>query len=336
MTQKKTQTPKVKKQTDDQEFHLFFKNNPVPMWVYDLETLAFLQVNDAAIQKYGYTQAEFEKLTIKDIRPAEDVPLLVEKIKEIRSKHQYFGRWRHQLKDGQIIYVELSVHAMEFEGRSSVFVMAQDVTEQKLSEEALYESEARYRDLVENSLDLICTHDLTGNLLSVNDAAVNLTGYSRDALLKMNLKDGLAPANRREGFERYLQDIQKTGRAKGEMNLVNARGEIRTWEYNNTLRAEGVEKPIVRGMAREITERKKMEEELKKSEERYRSISEDMPAMICRFKHDGTLTFINSFYCQYFNMRHEDLIGRNLFEFISEEQRQFVQSKYLSLDREKQ
>ncbi len=335
MAPKKTQTKKIKPQTGDLEFHLFFKSNPTPMWIYDLETLAFLQVNDAAIEKYGYTQAEFKKLTIKDIRPAEDVPALLENFNLQRSALQHSGQWRHQLKNGQVIDVEITSHTMEFEGWNSVFVMAQDITEQKLAEEALYESEARYRDLVENSHDLICTHDLAGNLLSVNDAAVRLTGYSREALLKMNLRDGLAPGTRQEGFESYLKIIQKTGHANGEMNIVNARGEIRIWEYNNTLRTEGVEKPIVRGLARDVTERKKMEEDLKKSEERYRSISEDMPAMICRFKHDGTLTFINSFYCEYFNMRHEDLIGKNLFQLISEEEKEFVKSKYLSLNHEK-
>ena len=128
MAPKKTQTKKIKPQTGDLEFHLFFKSNPTPMWIYDLETLAFLQVNDAAIEKYGYTQAEFKKLTIKDIRPAEDVPALLENFNLQRSALQHSGQWRHQLKNGQVIDVEITSHTMEFEGWNSVFVMAQDIT----------------------------------------------------------------------------------------------------------------------------------------------------------------------------------------------------------------
>jgi PAS domain S-box-containing protein len=208
-----------------------------------------------------------------------------------------------------------------------------DITERKQMWEALLESEARYRDLVENSHDLICTHDLEGNLLSVNDAAVNLTGFSRDALINMNLQDRLSPASR-AAFKRYLRTIQTRGWAHGEMTVLMANGETRIWEYDNTLRTEGVEKPIVRGMARDITERKKAEEELQKSEERYRSIAEDMPAMICRFTADGTLTFINSFYCQNFNSTYEKLLGSNLFSLIPENEHELIRNKFLSLDHE--
>jgi PAS domain S-box-containing protein len=208
-----------------------------------------------------------------------------------------------------------------------------DITERKQMWEAMLESEARYRDLVENSHDLICTHDLEGNLLSVNDAAVNLTGFPRDALINMNLQDRLSPASR-AAFKRYLRTIQTRGWAHGEMTVLMANGETRIWEYDNTLRTEGVEKPIVRGMARDITERKKAEEELQKSEERYRSIAEDMPAMICRFTADGTLTFINSFYCQNFNSTYEKLLGSNLFSLIPENEHELIRKKYLSLDHE--
>ncbi|MFN3492450.1 MAG: PAS domain S-box protein, partial [Anaerolineales bacterium] len=85
----------------------------------------------------------------------------------------------------------------------------------------------------------------------------------------------------------------------------------------------------------DITERKLAKEELQKSEERYKSIVEDMPMMMCRFKADGTLTFINQFYCQYFNKSYEQLLGSNLFDLIPPEEQETVKQKYLSLNQEK-
>jgi diguanylate cyclase (GGDEF)-like protein/PAS domain S-box-containing protein len=133
------------------------------------------------------------------------------------------------------------------------------------------ESEERYRDLVENSSDLVCTHDLDGNLLSVNEAGMRLSGYSRDALLRMNLVDLLAPAVR-GSFPAYLAEIRTQGAANGLMRVQTADGGLRWWEYHNTLRTEGVARPIVRGTSRDVTERMRAEKGLRESEAKLRAI----------------------------------------------------------------
>ncbi|HJQ26966.1 MAG TPA: PAS domain S-box protein [Blastocatellia bacterium] len=130
---------------------------------------------------------------------------------------------------------------------------------------ALIESEDRYRDLVENSRDLICTHDLKGRLLSVNRAAANLLGYEPGELLDRSLGDLLAPEAGEE-FDRYLSLIDRDGAASGLMVVQTRLGERRVWEYNNNLRSDGVASPVVRGMAHDITERTQTEAKLRKSE----------------------------------------------------------------------
>jgi PAS domain S-box-containing protein len=127
----------------------------------------------------------------------------------------------------------------------------------------LEESENRYRDLVECSQYLICTHDLQGQILSVNQEGAKLLGYNQRDFLKRNIRDLLVPKFRDE-FTIYLDTIQKHGAAKGLMLLQTASGEDRIWEYNNTLRTEGVASPIVRAIAHDVTERIQGEQAVKR------------------------------------------------------------------------
>jgi diguanylate cyclase (GGDEF)-like protein/PAS domain S-box-containing protein len=115
-------------------FRSMFANNPIPMWVYDLETLQFLEVNEAAVSHYGYSQEEFLQMRISDIRPLEDVTRLLEDIEEERPTLQHSGQWRHRQKSGEIIDVQIISHMLEFTGRKAVVVVAEDVTERKAFE----------------------------------------------------------------------------------------------------------------------------------------------------------------------------------------------------------
>jgi len=135
---------------------------------------------------------------------------------------------------------------------------SRELAERKRAEDALRESEDRYRDLVEHSRDLICTHDLEGNILSVNQQAGTVLGCDPNELLMKNVRDLLVPEVRDE-FDAYLARIRSDGAASGLMQVQTSLGERRVWEYNNTLRTEGVAAPIVRGVARDITERMRAE-----------------------------------------------------------------------------
>ena len=237
------------------QYRLLFESNPQAMWVYDLATLRFLAVNDAAVRHYGYSRAEFLDMTIKDIRPVEDVPLLEKYLASGSPELDHAGEWRHKKKDGTVITVNVTANRVNFGGREAEFVLVQDVTERKKAETALRISEDRYRDLVDNSHELICTHDLEGRVLSVNPWAARVLGYPRESLIGINIRDGLLPEYRQQ-FDEYLRTVITEGSARGVMKVRTATGETRLWEYYNTLRTEGVEKPIVRGMAHDATERR--------------------------------------------------------------------------------
>lgn len=120
----------------EEKYRFLFENNPLPMWVYDLKTLAFLAVNDSAVEKYGYTREEFLHMTIADIRPTEDVPRLMKNLAGQRPTLEHAGTWRHLLKDGSIIDVEITSHTLRMEEHDSALVVAQDITERKRVEKA--------------------------------------------------------------------------------------------------------------------------------------------------------------------------------------------------------
>ncbi len=115
-------------------FRPLFDHNPNPMWAYDLETFAFVEVNEAACRKYGYTRAEFLRMTIADIRPLDDVPRLLVDLAQDRPGLQISSDWRHRTKDGTLIDVEIVSHVMQLSGRRAALVVVHDITDRKRAE----------------------------------------------------------------------------------------------------------------------------------------------------------------------------------------------------------
>jgi PAS domain S-box-containing protein len=110
-------------------YRLLFESNPMPMWVYDVRTLRFIDVNDAAVRKYGYTRDEFLTMTIEDIRPREDLEDLRRDVERARHGGQQVGLWRHRTKDGRTIHVEVSAHDLVLGAGRHRLVLSHDVTE---------------------------------------------------------------------------------------------------------------------------------------------------------------------------------------------------------------
>src|SRR6185503_5989049 len=158
-----------------EEYRLLFESNPCPMYLCDERTLAFLAVNQSAVDHYGYSRDEFLQMTARDIRPGADLPHFVAYLAANKGDRRAAGVWKHQKKDGTIIDVNVNWHRLDFAGRPAYLVMATDVTEQKRAQAAVIESEIRYRELIENANDIIYTHDLKGNFTSLNKAGELVT-----------------------------------------------------------------------------------------------------------------------------------------------------------------
>jgi len=280
--------------------------------VIDPETLRFLDINQKACHDLGYTREELLAMTVFDINPSVNESTRASVLEKVKASGFAVMEGVHRRKDGSTFPVETSLKCVRLD-RNYIVAVSRDITERKRAEEAQRESEDRYRDLVDHSEDLLCTHDLDGNLLSVNPAPARILGYEPAEMLSIPMRE-MIPPEYVELFDQYVIRIKKNGSDKGLMVVLTRTGERRTWDYNNTLRTEGVSAPIVRGMARDVTERRRAELALINSEQRYRQLFEKTVAGVATLGIDGQLIDCNDAWARMFGWReakqcHGEQIG---------------------------
>ncbi|HSP93689.1 MAG TPA: PAS domain S-box protein [Thermoanaerobaculia bacterium] len=251
----------------EERYRLLFENNPQPMWVFDNETLAFLAVNEAACQHYGYTRKEFLAMTIRDIRPAEEVPALLQSLASQSDEFHKAGVWRHRKKDGTGIAVEIASHPLLFTGRPAQLVLATDVTERMHAEEALRQSEQKYRDIFDFATVGIYQSRYDGSLITVNAPLAEILDYdSPEDLLRHNLDEIYAdPAERRELIARF----EPAGKAHRQEVLWKRKDGTPIWlelDARAVRNADGTTR-YFEGFVHDVSERKKSEEEKRRLQE---------------------------------------------------------------------
>ena len=243
-------------------------NNPQPMWVYDLEDLQILEVNEAASQHYGYSRQEFLHMQIADIRRQEDVPRLLPEGAQIRTPCQYSGEWRHLLKDGRSIEVSIRSHTLEFRGRKAALVVVHDITQQKRSEAALKEAEQKYRHIFEKAIVGIFQSTPLGRFTSVNESLARMLGYDSPAELIETVQDieqqFYVDSKRRQEFKHLLEEHDVL---QGFEIEVYRKDRTRMWISAN-VRAVRENGGIVsyEGSLEDISQRKLLEEQFRQSQ----------------------------------------------------------------------
>jgi diguanylate cyclase (GGDEF)-like protein/PAS domain S-box-containing protein len=254
----------------DQElqYKLLFKNNPNPMFIYDLENLRILSANDAAIQKYGYTEKEFLKMTLKDLRREEDIPKLLKLLDGLKTGVNVLkDTVIHRKKDSSLIEVEVISHSTLFEGKAARVMMAYDMTESRKAENALRESEQKFRELFNNANDAIFLYPLSeeavpGKFLEVNDIACQKLGYSRAELLTMTPLDIVAPEDLNEMPKIYKKSILQEHITYEKIHVTKTGLKIPVEVNSHTFLRNG--QRAVLSIARDVTDRKRAEETIRR------------------------------------------------------------------------
>jgi PAS domain S-box-containing protein len=270
----------------DLQHHALFEANPQPMWIYDLETLRFLTVNNAAVQAYGYSRDEFLAMTIKDIRPAEDVPRLLENISVVTDGLNLAGNWRHIKKDGSIIDVEITSHTLTYRGRAAELVMAYNISARKEIEKALRRSEDRYRAVSELTSDFAYAFRVEpdGQLLTewVTGALDRITGFSATELRQRGGWSSLLLPEDLPVAEGQLAALLQGKPSVVEYRIVTKNGEIR-WMCDHARPAwdaTEMRTTYIFGAVRDITDRKQADTKIKESQTTLLNILDSIAATI--------------------------------------------------------
>jgi PAS domain S-box-containing protein len=230
----------------EQQYRLLFEDNPNPMWVYDEDDLSFLAVNEAAIRHYGYSREEFLAMTLKDIRPADDVPALLVAVPQQRGQvAMHNGVWRHHKKDGTLMDIEITSSTVAFCGMTARLVLAHDVTAHLLVERELQRAKvaAEVANVAKGRFLANVSHDLRTpmnailgmtelalaeqlsptvreNLETVKESADVLLELLNEILDLSRMEAGkfqleTAPFDLRRAVERTLKALEASARDKG-------------------------------------------------------------------------------------------------------------------------
>ena len=346
----------------EERYRLLFQSNPHPMWVYDLDTLAFLAVNEAAVRHYGYSQKEFLRMTIKDIRPAEEVPRLLENVARVRSGLDQAGVWRHRKKDGTLIEVEITSYALTFDGRRAELVLANDVTERQRAErlqEAVYRI-AEQADRCATLAELYqAVHEIIQGIMPARNFYIALYDEKEDLLSFPYFVDEvdvpLPPQKPGRGLTAYVLrsgksvlctlDVHEQLERAGEIELVGTQspiwlgvplrmGEktigIMTVQHYSDATAYGErEQHILEYVSSQVAkaiERKRAEEALRESETKFRALTESTASAIMISRGDKFL-YVNVAAEAILGYQRGELEGKNFYDFVHPDFRQVVRER---------
>jgi PAS domain S-box-containing protein len=271
------------------QFRLLFDSNPIPTWVYDIETLAIVDVNTTAINRYGYAREEFLRFKITDIRPKEDVASLMDSLHKGSESAEETGPWRHRKKSGEIIDVQIRSYPLRFDGRTARLVVATDITEKKRAEEALKQNEERFRMIISNIKDYaVITLDTEGLVSSWNGTAERITGYSAAEVLGKHVSIFYTPEEAAIGKPTIeMETAIKEGRFEDDGLRVRKDGS-QFW-VNVVVTPLQDEFGRVRGfvkITRDTTEKRKAEQELIRRSAELEAANKELESFSYSVSHD--------------------------------------------------
>jgi PAS domain S-box-containing protein len=273
---------------NEAKYRYMFANNPQPMWIYDIETLELLEVNEAAVKHYGYSREDFLSMTLKDLRPADDIPALLKDVEITKKTYNPAGEWRHIKKNGDQIYVEIVSHTVNFNGRRARHVMITDITERRNAQLALKLSEEKYRAIFENVQDVFYQTTIDGIITEISPSVKFFSEFVREELIGNQVSDLYAdPGDRKK----LLDAINKNGEIRDyPLRLITKSGVIKYTSINARLMYDEYNKPDhINGAIRDVTKRTIAESRLRLLS---RAVEQSMASIIITDS-EGRFEYVN-------------------------------------------
>jgi PAS domain S-box-containing protein len=245
----------------EERFSKAFYSSPAPLIITRLIDGCFLNANDSFLSSFGYAREEVIGKTTRDLNiyvDYQDRKKLIAELREQGALQEYESRAR--TKDGRILDLLVFVEPVKLKGEQCILSTAYDITERKRIEEALRQSEERYRELFENAKDALYVHDLGGRYTSFNRAAEKLSGFTRDEIIGKHFSNFVAPTHLRNARENLCRKLDVEGETTYEIDLITKDRRRVPVEVSSRLIFENGEPIGVQGVARDITERKRADE----------------------------------------------------------------------------
>ena len=278
-----------------------------------------VRFNRACEEVSGYRYADLVgRYTWERLIPLADIPEAVRTFERIRSGEfpaSFENEWQH--RDGSLRRILWSATGLVDEQGHANFIIATgiDVSEQRVAEATLRESEARYRQLVEGSLGMVLTHDVGGTILSVNTPGAESLGMVPEDMVGENLSAFIPPASH-VGFIRYLRQLAETGEAQGRIELLDREGYPHVVAFNNKLIESDPREPYVLAFGVDISDQVRAEERLRALIHQSNSILESVGDGIYGLDLDGRITVINPAAAQMLGYKPDELLGLRMHEII--------------------
>ncbi len=294
----------------EEKYRTYVDNSPVAIFVANAKG-EYIDVNNAACEMLGYTKSEILNMSIPDLDKTEGVPL--EDFEQLKSTGKYRNERKLQRKDGSLVDVDLNAVFLE---NGNFMAFCSDITEKRMAQKRLKESEARYRNLFNHSNYAILIHDLEGKIIDANQKSLELTGYSKSEMLALNVMD-LAPLESTEDVEQKFNKISRDGYVNFEVDYLTKDSEVRYVEVSaSTFESGG--KTLVQSLVRDITDKKKYEQALKESEERYRQLVDSVTDIPYTMDVEGVITYLGP-QVENYGYKVQEIVGRDFTEIIHPE-----------------
>ncbi len=310
-------------------FKSLFYKNPNPMWVYDTESLYFLAVNEAAVKFYGYTHDEFFRMTVRQIRPQEDVDELLQAIRTNSLESRAERTWRHLKKDGTHLFVKLVSSPVNFRGLNARMVLANDVTRQVSAEsqtEKVYRYLERFQDAVSKN-SLLSLMDQSGTIVFVNDNLQEVSGLTADQLVGKAWTTLQAKSYKPEQNQEIVQCLESLRTWRGERKFCRKRGS-HFWVNCSIIPILDPEENQAQFLliADDVSELKEAEKRNREYALKLHNILEGVTDALFVLDKKWHLSNLNLEAEKLFEKRRNALVGKNIWEiFPAEEGTKFYQ-----------
>jgi len=293
-----------------------------------------IYVNDATCNILGYSRAELLSMYVWDFDPTYSPEIWSTSFNDLKKKGFFTFETKHKTREGLVFPVEITANYVEYDGKAYSFSYVRDITERKRAEEALRESEEKFRVLAEMSSAIIYVYQ-GENLVYVNDAAQRISGYSRDELLKMKFWDIFHPdfkeLAKEYGLARQLDQQDQPVPSLYEVKLITKSGETRRIEVTAG-RIMYMGKPAGVATFFDITDRKHTEEALRESEEKFRVLSEMSSAVIYVYQGENPV-YVNDAAQRISGYSKDEMLKMKFWELVHPDFKELVKERGLARQR---